>query len=110
MTAATEHEPSDDTQTATCMARVAAGAETKLFNPNGYTVTGDERACAIPHPHDPEMLLHRVAAQQRTPSVTLRYAVRRGADPREAADAIRHVLPSTRGHGGMWDLAMGEGA
>jgi hypothetical protein len=52
------------------------------------------------------VLLHCVVAEQRTPSVALRYAVRRGADAPKAADAIRHVLPSTRGHSRLWDVAM----
>jgi ADP-ribosyl-[dinitrogen reductase] hydrolase len=51
------------------------------------------------------VLLHCVAAEQRTPSVALRYAVRRGADPDEAARALHAALPSTRGRGRLWELA-----
>ena len=53
------------------------------------------------------VLLHCVHAEQRTPSVALRYAVRLGADAREAARAIQTVLPSTRGYGRLWEAATG---
>lgn len=49
--------------------------------------------------------VHCVAAQQRTPSVAVAYAVLRGHDPREAAAAIKRALPSTRGRGRIWDAA-----
>ncbi|MGN6636551.1 MAG: ADP-ribosylglycohydrolase family protein [Oryzihumus sp.] len=52
------------------------------------------------------VLLHCVHAEQRTPSVALRYAVRQGADAREAARAIQTVLPSTRGYGRLWEAAL----
>ncbi|TQL60935.1 ADP-ribosylglycohydrolase [Oryzihumus leptocrescens] len=54
------------------------------------------------------VLLHCVHAEQRTPSVALRYAVRQGADAREAARAIQTVLPSTRGYGRLWEAATGR--
>lgn len=49
--------------------------------------------------------LHCVAAQQRTPSVALAYAVLRGHDPHEAGRAIRDALASTRGRGRLWEAA-----
>jgi ADP-ribosylglycohydrolase len=51
------------------------------------------------------VLLHCVAAQQRTPSVALAYATLLGHDPDEAARRISGALPSTRGHGPVWDAA-----
>ncbi len=51
------------------------------------------------------VLLHCVAAQQRTPSVALAYAVLLGHDPVEAAARVRAELPSTRGSGPVWDAA-----
>ncbi|HEX8972397.1 ADP-ribosylglycohydrolase family protein [Oryzihumus sp.] len=56
------------------------------------------------------VLLHCVHAEQRTPSVALRYAVRQGAEAREAARLIQTVLPSTRGYGRLWDAALGQPA
>ena len=44
-------------------------------------------------------------SQQRTPSVALAYAALRGQDPAAAGEAIKHVLPSTRGSGPLWDAA-----
>jgi ADP-ribosylglycohydrolase len=55
------------------------------------------------------VLLHCVAAQQRTPSVALAYAALLGHDPVEAAARIRAELPSTRGHGPVWDAARALG-
>ncbi|HYO39286.1 MAG TPA: ADP-ribosylglycohydrolase family protein [Nocardioidaceae bacterium] len=56
------------------------------------------------------VLLHCVAAQQRTPSVALAYAVLLGHDPVEAAARVRAELPSTRGHGRVWDAAQELGS
>lgn len=53
------------------------------------------------------VLLHCVAAQQRTPSAAVRYAVRQGVDARDAAEAIVSALPSTRGRGLLWRTALG---
>jgi hypothetical protein len=55
------------------------------------------------------VLLHCVAAQQRTPSVALAYSVLLGHDPVAAAARIRAELPSTRGHGPVWDAARALG-
>jgi ADP-ribosyl-[dinitrogen reductase] hydrolase len=51
------------------------------------------------------VLLHCVAAQQRTPSVALAYAALLGHDATGAAARIQAELPSTRGHGPVWDAA-----
>lgn len=51
------------------------------------------------------VLLHSVSAQQRTPSVALRYAIRQGADPDVAARDLREGLPSLRGGGRLWKVA-----
>lgn len=49
------------------------------------------------------VLLHCVAASQRTPTVAVAYAVRRGAEPAAAARAVLQALPTARGHGLLWD-------
>ena len=51
------------------------------------------------------VLLHCVAAQQRTPSVAVAYAVLRGHDPQQARRDIADALGSTRGWGVVWDAA-----
>lgn len=52
------------------------------------------------------VLLHCVAAQQRTPSVAIRYAARLGVDPKLAAVEIARVLPECRGLGLLWRTAL----
>lgn len=49
------------------------------------------------------VLLHCVAAQQRTPTVAVAYAVRRGVPPTEAARAVLDALPTARGQGLLWE-------
>jgi len=51
------------------------------------------------------VLVHCVAAQQRTPSAAVAYAVLLGHDPAAARRAVRATLPSTRGHGRVWEAA-----
>lgn len=51
------------------------------------------------------VLLHCVAAQQRTPSVALAYAALLGRGTEEAAARISQNLPSTRGSGLVWEAA-----
>ncbi|MDX6299749.1 MAG: hypothetical protein QOF53_963 [Nocardioidaceae bacterium] len=51
------------------------------------------------------VLLHCVAAHQRTPSVALAYAALLGHPTAEAAARIQGELPSTRGHGVVWESA-----
>ena len=68
----------------------------------------DEAAAAVQafRAEGKRVLLHCVAAQQRTPSVAQRYAVRLGVDPDVAAAAIVSSLPSTRGCGLLWRTAL----
>ncbi|MDN5894010.1 MAG: hypothetical protein L0H93_08285, partial [Nocardioides sp.] len=49
------------------------------------------------------VFLHCVAAEQRTPSIAIAYAVLLGKDIGVARDAVRNALPSTRAHGRVWD-------
>ncbi len=49
------------------------------------------------------VLLHCVAAEQRTPSVAVAYAVLLGGDVDDARRRVAGVLPSTRGRGRVWD-------
>jgi ADP-ribosyl-[dinitrogen reductase] hydrolase len=49
------------------------------------------------------VLLHCVAAEQRTPTVAVAYAAHLGQDRAEAAAQVRMALPSTRGQGLLWD-------
>ena len=51
------------------------------------------------------VLLHCVAAQQRTPSVALAYAALLGRPTAEAAPRIQEELSSTRGCGRVWEAA-----
>jgi hypothetical protein len=51
------------------------------------------------------VLLHCVAAQQRTPSVAIAYSIMLGHSPEEARRAVRQALKSTRGWGAVWDAA-----
>ena len=51
------------------------------------------------------VLAHCVAAQQRTPSAAVAYAVLLGHDPSLAQRAVREALLSTRGHGLVWEAA-----
>lgn len=49
------------------------------------------------------VLLHCVAAQQRTPSIAAAYSVLLGHGPDEARAAVRQTLPDSRGRGRPWD-------
>ena len=49
------------------------------------------------------VLLHCVAAEQRTPTVAVAYGVHTGQDRAKAAAIVRAALPSIRGHGLLWD-------
>ncbi len=55
------------------------------------------------------VLLHCVAAQQRTPSVAVAYSVLLGHDPATARADVVAALPSTRGRGRVWDAALSSG-
>lgn len=56
------------------------------------------------------VLLHCVAAQQRAPSVALRYAIRRGVAPERAARAVLASVPWARGRGLLWQAARAPGS
>ncbi|MDT9593693.1 ADP-ribosylglycohydrolase family protein [Nocardioides zeae] len=51
------------------------------------------------------VLLHCVAAQQRTPSIALALARLEGVDADLARDAVRSALPDARARGALWDAA-----
>ncbi|WP_231123206.1 ADP-ribosylglycohydrolase family protein [Nocardioides sambongensis] len=51
------------------------------------------------------VLVHCVAAQQRTPSVAVAYAVLLGVEPEAARAAVRAALPQARGRGLVWEAA-----
>jgi hypothetical protein len=51
------------------------------------------------------VLLHCVAAQQRTPSVAVAYSILLGHSPDEARRAVLEALPGARGCGALWDAA-----
>jgi len=53
------------------------------------------------------VLLHCVAAHQRTPSAAVAYARRLGIDAAEAQAAVRSAIPQARAHGVVWDAARG---
>lgn len=55
------------------------------------------------------VLVHCVAAQQRTPSVAAAYAVHLGATPEEARAMVAGALPHSRRHGRLWDHATAQG-
>ncbi|TYL50071.1 hydrolase [Nocardioides sp. BGMRC 2183] len=49
------------------------------------------------------VLLHCVAAEQRTPSIAVAYSILLGHDVEDARRVIQSSLPSTRGRGSVWD-------
>jgi ADP-ribosylglycohydrolase len=51
------------------------------------------------------VLLHCVAAHQRTPSVAVAYSILLGHSADEARQAVLEVLPEARGHGALWEAA-----
>ena len=51
------------------------------------------------------VLVHCVAAQQRTPTVAVAYAVARGATPEDARRMVAEALPDSRRRGRLWDFA-----
>lgn len=53
------------------------------------------------------VLLHCVAAHQRTPSVAVAYAVLLGHDPDQARRDVIAALPHTRGSVRVWEQASG---
>jgi hypothetical protein len=53
------------------------------------------------------VLLHCVAAEQRTPSVAVAYGVLLGHSIADARRDVRTALASTRGWGRVWDAVSG---
>jgi len=51
------------------------------------------------------VLVHCVAAQQRTPSAALAYTRRLGVPTDEAVAAVKRAVPGARGSGRIWDAA-----
>ena len=51
------------------------------------------------------VLLHCVAAQQRTPTVAVAYGVLLGHEPAQVQKNIRRALPTARARGRVWDSA-----
>jgi ADP-ribosylglycohydrolase len=56
------------------------------------------------------VMLHCVAAEQRTPSVAVAYSIMLGHSPEESRRVISEVLKSTRGRGAVWEAAGELGA
>lgn len=79
-------------------------SEDAADNPNLDFVMADTAAViADLRAEGRRVLLHCVAAEQRTPTVAVAYAALLGQDRAEAAAQVRAALPSTRGHGLLWD-------
>ncbi|MBA3265980.1 MAG: ADP-ribosylglycohydrolase family protein [Nocardioidaceae bacterium] len=76
-------------------------------NPNLHFVLADT-AATIQRLRDEgrTVLVHCVAAQQRTPSVAAAYARVLGASADEAHRVVRAALPNARGSGRLWDAAV----
>lgn len=68
-----------------------------------------EAACTVAALRDEgkRVLLHCVAAQQRTPSVAVAYDRLRGRSANNARVNVRKALPRLRGYGRLWDVAGG---
>ena len=80
-------------------------SEDSADNPNlGFVFADTADVIAAMRAEGRRVLLHCVAAEQRTPTMAIAYAVRIGVDRAEAAHAVREALGSTRGHGLLWDF------
>lgn len=76
------------------------------LNPNLDFVLADAaEAVADLRAEDKTVLVHCVAAEQRTPSVALAYSRHLGIPPAEAGEEIKAALASTRGSGRLWEQA-----
>ncbi|NYG54963.1 ADP-ribosylglycohydrolase [Nocardioides perillae] len=81
-------------------------AEDRDANPNLHFVLADTAdAVRGLRAEGKRVLLHCVAAQQRTPSAAVAYAVMLGADPEEARERVLAVLNEARGYGRVWEAA-----
>jgi len=81
-------------------------AEDPSWNPNlDFTLFDVADAVRGLRAEGHTVLLHCVAAQQRTPSAAVAYAVLLGYDAAEARAAVRAALEDCRGCGSVWDAA-----
>lgn len=96
-----------------CFAGAAEVIESRLMdrqeaeaNPNlGFVLYDTADAVRGLRGEDKRVLLHCVAAQQRTPSVAVAYAVLLGRSADDARRDVLAALPSTRGRGRVWEAA-----
>lgn len=85
-------------------------SEDPADNPNlGFVLADTADVIATMRAEGRRVLLHCVAAEQRTPTMAIAYAARLGVDRADAAQAVRGALPSTRGHGLLWDFVCEDG-
>ena len=83
-------------------------SEDPADNPNlGFVFADTADVIAAMRAEGRRVLLHCVAAEQRTPTVAIAYSARMGMNRAEAARAVRSVLPSTRGRGLLWEFVCG---
>jgi hypothetical protein len=83
-------------------------SEDPADNPNlGFVFADTADVIAAMRAEGRRVLLRCVAAEQRTPTMAIAYSACMGLDRAEAARAVRSVLPSTRGHGLLWDCVCG---
>ena len=81
-------------------------SDNPLANPNLDFVLADTAALIDElRQEGHRVLVHCVAAQQRTPTVAAAYAVRRGATPDEARRMVAEALPRSRRRGLLWEHA-----
>ena len=79
-------------------------SEDPADNPNlGFVFADTAEVIAAMRAEGRRVLLHCVAAEQRTPTVAIAYSARMGVNRADAARAVRSVLASTRGYGLLWD-------
>ncbi len=96
-----------------CFAGAAEVVESRLMdsddpaaNPNlGFVLFDTADAVRGLREEGKSVLLHCVAAQQRTPSVAVAYAVLLGHDGTQARQDVSAALRSTRGLGPVWQAA-----
>ncbi len=85
-------------------------SEDPADNPNlGFVFADTADVIATMRAEGRRVLLHCVAAEQRTPTMAIAYAARLGVDRADAARAVRGALPSARGHGLLWDFVCETG-
>jgi len=81
-------------------------ADDETLNPHlSYVLRDVARSIASLRTEGKTVLVHCVAAQQRTPSAALAYARLLGVPADQARLDIRAALKSARGHGALWEHA-----